>query len=305
MSEFASTQPSDGRDAGAAEAVAAIPNVRLSLPSRPENVLLVRQALRGLADAVELDAIELNDISTALSEACNNVVAHAYPDADGPMEVELWASPDGLEVLVRDHGCGLKPHASEPSEIGGIGIPVMLALADSVEFAGIDGEGTDVRMRFATPKTAILDTMPGGGQDELPGERELPGEAVYLAVGPPRLARAVVARVLAAVAARARLSTERIAATRPLAEQLVDHLGGPEDAGRLAVAATLTPRRLDLLVGPLQAGSSLDGLAPTLEQLTEDHEVLREGSTELLALHLSEAPEAAPTASDGDAAGGR
>ncbi len=268
----------------------------------------MRQALRGLADTVELDAVELNDISTALSEACNNVVAHAYPDGHGPMEVELRASPEGLEVLVRDHGCGLKPHASEPSEIGGIGIPVMLALADSVEFAGGDGEGTDVRMRFATPKAAILDTGPGGGQDdqeELPGEGEGDGEGVYLAVGPPRLARAVVSRVLAAVAARARLSTERIAATRPLVEQLVDHLGGTEDSGRLAVATTLTPRGLDLLVGPLGAGSSLDGLAPALEQLTEDHEVLRRGSTELLALRLSEAPEAKAGASNGDTAGGR
>jgi serine/threonine-protein kinase RsbW len=293
--------------------VAAIPNVRLSLPSRPENVLLVRQALRGLADALELDAVELNDISTALSEACNNVVAHAYPDGQGPMEVELRASPGALEVLVRDHGCGLKPHASEPSEIGGIGIPVMLALADSVEFAGSDGEGTDVRMRFETSKAAILDTPPGWHDGErelpgtgwLPGEDEIAGESVYLAVGPPRLARAVVSRVLAAVAARARLSTERIAATRPLAEQLVDHLGGTEDSGRLAVAATPTSRGLDLLVGPLQAGSSLDGLAPALDQLTEDHQVLRRGSTEVLALRLSEAPEARTRSSDGETAGGR
>ena len=290
------------------EAVAGIPNVRLTLPSRPENVLLVRQALRGLADAVDLDAIELNDISTALSEACNNVVAHAYPDGEGPMEVELRGSPDGLDVLVRDHGCGLNPHASEPSEIGGIGIPVMLALADSVEFAGSDGDGTDVRMRFATPKAAAIGTAPGGGQapaDELPGEGEGDDEGVYLAVGPPRLARAVVARVLAAVAARARLSTERIATTGALAEQLVDHLAGTEDSGRLAVAATLTPRRLDLLVGPLGAGSSLDGLAPTLEQLTQDHEVLRRGSTELLALRLSEGSEAAAGASNGGTPDGR
>ena len=57
------------------------------------------------------------------------------------MEVEMRGSADGLEVLVRDRGCGLQPHASEPSEIGGIGMPVMLALADSVEFAGADGGG--------------------------------------------------------------------------------------------------------------------------------------------------------------------
>jgi len=287
--------------------VAGLPNVRLNLPSRPENVLLVRQALRGLADTVALDAIELNDISTALSEACNNVVVHAYPGGQGPMVVEMQGSADGLEMLVRDRGHGLKPHASEPSEIGGIGIPVMLALADSVEFSAVNGEGTDVRMRFATPKGAVLAGQDGGEEtsDEAVGELlvEADGglegvngelESVHLAVGPPRLARAVLARVLAAVAARARFSTERIATTGPLAEQLVDHLAEPLQDRRLTLTATVAPRRLDLLVGPIPAESSLEGLTPALERLTDGHGVSRSGSTDLLALRLSDAgPEQA------------
>ena len=274
-----------------------MPNVRLSLPSRPENVLLVRQALRGLADTVALDAIELNDISTALSEACNNVVVHAYPGGQGPMVVEIQGSAEGLEVLVRDRGFGLKPHASEPSEIGGIGIPVMLALADSVEFSAAEGEGTDVRMRFATPKGAVLAGREGGEEtaEELLVEANggLAGadgelESVHVAVGPPRLARAVLARVLAAVAARARLSTERIATTGPLAEQLVDHLASPPTEGRLTLTATVAPRQLDLLVGPVGSGCSLDGLAPALEELTDEHSVSHSGPIDLLALRLSE-----------------
>ncbi len=270
--------------------MAGIPIVRLSLPSRPENVLLVRQALRGLADIVDLDAIELNDVSTALSEACNNVVAHAYPDGPGPMDIEMQGSADGLEVLVRDHGCGLKPHASELSEIGGIGIPVMLALADSVEFAGADGEGTDVRMRFSTPKTALLAGEGPGLQaaEEILVEADGGQDGVYLAVGPPQLASAVLARVLAAVAARASLSSERIATTRPLAEQLVDHLAGADEVGRLALAATVAPRQLDLRVIPLPVGSSLPELPPGLEQLIECHHVSRTGSVEVLSLRLRE-----------------
>lgn len=270
--------------------MAGIPNVRLSLSSRPENVLLVRQALRGLADMVALDAIELNDISTALSEACNNVVAHAYPGGTGPMDVEMKGSEDGLELLIRDRGCGLKPHASEPSEIGGIGIPVMLALADSVEFAGVDGEGTDVRMRFATPKAALL---AGQAFSQDSAEEVLIGadgdqDGVYLAVGPPALASSVLARVLAAIAARAHLSTERIATTRPLAEQLVDHLANGDEVWHLALAATVAPRQLDLRIVSLPAGSSLGELPPALEELTECHRVSRTGSFEVLALRLQE-----------------
>jgi anti-sigma regulatory factor (Ser/Thr protein kinase) len=270
--------------------VAGIPNVRLNLSSRPENVLLVRQALRGLADMVALDAIELNDISTALSEACNNVVAHAYPGGTGPMDVEMTGSADGLELLIRDRGCGLQPHASEPSEIGGIGIPVMLALADSVEFAGADGEGTDVRMRFATPKAARL---AGEASSQDAAEEVLIGadgdqDGVYLAVGPPALASSVLARVLAAVAARAHLSTERIATTRPLAEQLVDHLSNEDEIWHMALAATVAPRQLDLRIVSLPAGSSLAELPPALEELTECHRVSRTGSVEVLALRLHE-----------------
>ncbi len=270
--------------------MAGIPNVRLSLSSRPENVLLVRQALRGLADMVALDAIELNDISTALSEACNNVVAHAYPGGTGPMDVEMKGSEDGLELLIRDRGCGLKPHASEPSEIGGIGIPVMLALADSVEFAGVDGEGTDVRMRFATPKAALL---AGEASSQDSAEEVLIGadgdqDGVYLAVGPPALASSVLARVLAAIAARAHLSTERIATTRPLAEQLVDHLANDDEVWHLALAATVAPRQLDLRIVSLPAGSSLGELPPALQELTECHRVSRTGSVEVLALRLRE-----------------
>ena len=271
--------------------MAGIPNVRLSLSSRPENVLLVRQALRGLADIIELDAVELNDISTALSEACNNVVAHAYPDGTGPMDVEMAGSADGLELLVRDQGCGLKPHASEPSEIGGIGIPVMLALADSVEFAGADGEGTDVRMRFSTPKAAQL-AVHASSQDSaeevlIGGESDHEG-VVYLAVGPPGLASSVLARVLAAIAARAHLSTERIATTRPLAEQLVDHLSSQDEIWHMALAATVAPRQLDLRIVSLPAAGSLGELPPELEQLTECHRVSRAGSVEVLALRLRE-----------------
>ena len=75
--------------------MAGTPNVRLSLSNRAENVLLVRQALSGLAEAVGLDPIALNDVSTAVTEACNNVVLHAYGGGEGPLEVELCATAGG------------------------------------------------------------------------------------------------------------------------------------------------------------------------------------------------------------------
>ncbi len=98
----------------------------------------------------------------------------------------------------------------------------------------------------------------------------------------------MLARVLAAVAARAHLSSERIATTRPLAEQLVDHLSNKDEIWHLALAATVAPRQLDLRVVSLPAGSALGELPPALEELTESHGVSRAGSVEVLALRLRE-----------------
>ena len=131
--------------------MAATPNVRLRLTNRAENVLLVRQALSGLAESVGLDPVALNDISTAVTEACNNVVLHAYEggEGDGPLEVELCAGSEGFDAIVRDHGVGIRPGVKAAEELsGGIGLPVIQALSETVEFRDLPGGGTEVAMHF-------------------------------------------------------------------------------------------------------------------------------------------------------------
>ena len=83
------------------------PNVRLNLANTPENVVLVREMLSGVGEAIELDPSDLNDVRTAVTEACNNVVLHAYEGNPGPLEIELYLADRSLGVLVRDHGVGL------------------------------------------------------------------------------------------------------------------------------------------------------------------------------------------------------
>src|ERR1700689_5272763 len=81
------------------------PNVQLAIASRAENVALVREVLAGLADAVDFGQT-LDDVKAAVSEACNNVVVHAYHGEDGPLEVDITLRPGELEVVVRDRGVG-------------------------------------------------------------------------------------------------------------------------------------------------------------------------------------------------------
>jgi anti-sigma regulatory factor (Ser/Thr protein kinase) len=87
---------------------AEIPNVRLRLASKPESVVVVRQVIAGLADVIGLGALELNEVNTAVSEASNNVVLHAYGGEEGPLEVDMCCRRGGLCVGVRDHGRGTR-----------------------------------------------------------------------------------------------------------------------------------------------------------------------------------------------------
>jgi serine/threonine-protein kinase RsbW len=125
------------------------PEVLLVMPARPEGVGVVRQALAGVADALDFDASVLADMKMAVTEACTNVVVHAY-DEEGMLEVEMLAGEDGLTIVVRDHGSGIQPR---PARAGapalGLGLPLIAALSDAFELRGSAGVGTEVRMTFA------------------------------------------------------------------------------------------------------------------------------------------------------------
>ncbi len=277
--------------------MAEIPNVRLNLSSRPENVLLVRQALNGLAETIGLDALELNDISTAVSEACNNVAMHAYDGVEGPLELEIYVAPATLSVVVRDHGVGVRPRI-EGAESSGIGLPIMLALAQSVEFRDPDGEGTEVRLEFATTARAAELQRPAADEPALaPLDASPLADVTVLTLSPATLARTVLPRLLSALAARAFFSTDRISDTQLLADALVAHTDATVSGGQLSVDISVAPRALELRLGPLQAGrtSALvdgagggGGLGLLLTRLAESHEVSSAAAGEVLALRLAD-----------------
>jgi serine/threonine-protein kinase RsbW len=126
------------------------PEVVLTMPARAEGVGVVRQALAGIADALAFDASVVADMKMAVTEACTNVVVHAYEEDAGHLQVEMLADEDGLTIVVRDRGSGIQPKAarSEPPALG-LGLPLIAALSDAFELRGSTGEGTEVRMTFA------------------------------------------------------------------------------------------------------------------------------------------------------------
>jgi serine/threonine-protein kinase RsbW len=278
--------------------VAEIPHVRLNLSNRAENVLLVRQALAGLGETIGLDAVELTDVSTAVSEACNNVAVHAYSGDQGPLEVEVYGREHAVEVVVRDHGVGIKPREADPEElVGGIGLPVIRALSEQAEFNDLPDGGTEVRMRFSTTQQHPLEPLQPSADASRETELEgLEDESPSVTVGPTPLARTVIPRVLSALAARAYFSTDRISDTQIVADALVAHADGSIDGGRLTVSVAVAPRDLRLRIGPLLEGraaevfeeAAVDGLGSVLGRLANEHQISQLGSAEVLGLRLAE-----------------
>jgi serine/threonine-protein kinase RsbW len=271
------------------------PNVCLTLSNQPDNVLLVRETLSGLAETVGVDGVDLNDIRTAVTEACNNVVLHAYEGEEGPLQVELYVNADSVEVVVRDNGTGIRPHIRSDEEAAlGIGLSIIQALAPRVEFKDVEGGGTEVRMEFATLIAHAIEPLVQNGFHPPRLERSQLATTTGLAVAPDTLARTVLPRVMCVLAARAHFTTDRISDTEIVADALVSEAFAPSTGDHLNVSVTVEPRSLELRVGPLDSGSAerviasspADGLGAVLEKLTDDRRIAAEGPSEMLELRL-------------------
>lgn len=130
------------------------------LPARAENIAIVRHAFGALGDAYALAPQTMADIRLAVTEACTNVVVHAYPDGDeGPLEVAAHIDGDDLTIIVRDEGAGITPRADSPGL--GLGLPLIASLAATVELRRDDRERTEVCMTFDLDLDGVGDDADG------------------------------------------------------------------------------------------------------------------------------------------------
>jgi len=112
--------------------------LKFTIPGKPEYLTMVRLAIGSVADTMGFDFEEIEDIKTAVSEACKNVSCHGLEGFAEEYSVECVAEEGCLEIYVTDSSGGqvlerlAKPCQVCPSE-GNLAIFVIQSLMSEVE----------------------------------------------------------------------------------------------------------------------------------------------------------------------------
>jgi anti-sigma regulatory factor (Ser/Thr protein kinase) len=221
----------------------------ISLPARAENVAVVRHALAGLAEEIGMDAPGIADLKTVVTEACMNVVVHAYGGAPGPLNVEASPDSEGLEVIVRDSGSGIRPRADVDTTSLRLGLSLIAALSSSFSISGGLDRGTEIRMRLP---------LEGGGAERggPPSPVETTAGATEIVVGSPELLAPVLGRVVSALAARRDLALERVSDALLVTDAIAAAAPGRFANGEVRLSLEEARGGLELRLGPMEDGGA-------------------------------------------------
>lgn len=145
----------------------------LTFPASPENLILGREVSGALLESWGAEPALIDDVKTALTEACDNAIIHGYSnDRQGNITVCGNGRPGrSLEISVRDQGHGLRL-TNDKAGLG-MGLPLIAAVADEYVISGGPDGGTEVRMCFGLDSSparlsrAPSDRRPADQQDGL------------------------------------------------------------------------------------------------------------------------------------------
>jgi serine/threonine-protein kinase RsbW len=224
--------------------------LQIRLPAKAENVAVVRHALAGLAEEIGMDEAGVADLKTVVTEACMNVVVHAYSDGTGPLTVEAEPDSEGLTVTVSDNGAGISPQANSERDSLKLGLSLIAALSSSFRISGGLDRGTEVMMRLP---------LSGGGANGSSGQGipdELTGTEV--AVGRAELLEPVLARLVGALAARRELSVERVSDAVLVTDAIAGAAPGRFADGCVRLGLGESENGLELRLGPMDKGAAAE-----------------------------------------------
>jgi serine/threonine-protein kinase RsbW len=266
-------------------------DLKLALPARAENVAIVRHALAGLAEAMDMEADRVADLKTVVTEACMNVVIHAYDGEAGPLDVDAHRDGEVLVIVVRDQGAGIRPRPESRRQSLRMGLPLIAALSSSFEIRGGPGRGTEVTMRLS---------MSSNGNVPAP-EVEIPvgtlawGDGASVSMPAGALVGAVLSRIISLFAVRANFSVDRLSDAVMLCDAISAHAPDYFPGGTARVVVDAEGGVVAVRVGPLVDGGGarlveamrIPGLDASLEGLADEVRVERDDEAEHLLVEIS------------------
>jgi serine/threonine-protein kinase RsbW len=269
--------------------------LQMFLPAKAENVAVVRHALAGLAEEIGMDEPGIADLKTVVTEACMNVVAHAYGGEAGPLTVEASPDNDGLTVVVRDEGRGIRPQADVDKSSLRLGLSLIAALSSSFAISGGLDRGTEVSMRVP---------LLGGGADGAadaveikPIESSTPTEVL---ADRPELLAPVLGRIVGALAARRDLSIDRMSDAVLVTDAIAAAAPPRFTDGRVRLGLEDGAEGIKLRLGPMDPGGAerirdeleLPEVGGSLESLADELDVECSDDGEYLLISFAAAAPA-------------
>lgn len=126
-------------------------NIKFTVPGKPEYLTLVRLSVGSAADLAGFDYEQIEDIKTAVSEACRTVSCHGFEGFAEEYTIECVIEEGRIEILISDTGRKhdvekkAKPCFDCPNE-GNLAIFVAKSLMDTVDVVENEQGAKCVRM---------------------------------------------------------------------------------------------------------------------------------------------------------------
>lgn len=132
--------------------------IELRMCANPDYLRVARTATHDVAQVIGLKDDEIETITLAVVEALTNVMRHSYGGpCDKPIIVKLSKinyldlKKAGMEIVIRDFGKQVDPEDIKGRDLdelkpGGVGVHIMHAAMDEVEFTRGDACGMQLRM---------------------------------------------------------------------------------------------------------------------------------------------------------------
>lgn len=144
--------------------------VKLTIPSDPEYLCLLRKVLQHLLCAHEVSEETASRLVLCIDEACSNIIKYSYNgEKNNSIDISFFFETDSFIVKIRDYGkqCDTKkftPRSLKDVQPGGLGTHFMKEIMDEVSYCTDREEGTLLTM---TKKLkGNLHSAQGGGKEK-------------------------------------------------------------------------------------------------------------------------------------------